>query len=354
MNSTPARSHPAHLSSDRPARFGAAQTRTATMLLALFIAPLVGCGNMSLLITPVPTRQALEEHVLRRESAFASDRIAILDVDGLLSNARERPMIGPAGDNPVAVFKEKLDRAAADSRVKAVVVRINSPGGTVTASDLMFHELRAFKARTGKPVVAAMLDVAASGGYYIACAADEIVAHPTTVTGSIGVIMVLPEMSGLMGKIGVRTNVFKSGEMKDAGSPFREMGDAERAILQGLIDDMYERFVKVVRSGRPSIAEDRVRSIADGRIYTATQALEHRLIDRIGTLEDAISAARMRAGLVDRRVVIVQYARPLAYRANVYAAAPDGPAQVNYVNVDVGELLTPTAPQFMYLWAPGW
>lgn len=323
--------------------------------VALLLPWLAGCSPMSFLVTPVPARRGLEEHTVLRESAWAGTKIALVDVDGVLRSERtDGALLGLPGENPVSLFKEKLDRAAHDGNVRAIVVRIDSPGGSVTASDLMYDELRRFRERSGKPIVACMMDVAASGGYYIACAADRIYAHPTTVTGSIGVIVILPNVVGTMEKIGVRANVFKSGALKDAGSPFREMNERDKAVFQGIVSEMYERFLAVVGRGRPNLSPERIRELADGRVYTAREAREAGLIDEIGTLNDALAAAKTAAGIAGQKVRVVAYSRPLLWRANVYAEAAGNPAQVNVVNVKLPEWLDRDAPQIMYLWAPGW
>jgi protease-4 len=333
----------------------AARLRTwgAGALLAL-CGTLAGCGPTSFLITPVPARHELEEHVLLRESLLATRKLVVLDVDGVLANERTRKLLGPDGENPVALFKEKLDRAAADPAVRAVVLRLNTPGGGVTASDLMYAELLAFRQRTGKPVIASMLDVAASGGYYVACGADQIYATPTTITGSIGVIAVFPEFSGTMQKLGISVNAIKSGPMKDAGSPFRPMSDREREQFQAMITQMYERFVAVVHRHRAEIPLEELRELADGRVFLGEEARAAGLVDHIGTVADALRGAKAAAGLADRKVLVVQYARPPAYRANVYAEAPAVPAQVNLVNLALPDWLDSPAPRFLYLWAPGW
>jgi protease-4 len=317
----------------------------ATLLLA-------GCAPTSFLVTPVSTHQPLRETVVQREGPWAFYKVAVINVDGVLKNAREESLLGTPGENPVSLFKEQLDKAADDGRVRAVVLRINSPGGGVTATDLMYTELCRFKSRTGKPVVASLLDVAASGGYYLACGADHICALPTTVTGSIGVIMMLPEVSGTMQKLGLAVSVIKSGEMKDMGSPFRDMTESERRVFQGLIDGMYDRFLNVVAEGRSSIDTDELTRLADGRVFLGEQALENGLVDEVGTMHDAIRAAKDAAGLGDKDILVVQYARPLAYRPNIYARTPAG--QVNLVNVELPSWLSGPSPQLMYLWAPGW
>lgn len=328
----------------------------AGLIAAAVLLLISGCGPTSFVITPVPAEQALQETVLVRESVWAADKILLVDVDGILQNSRPQALLGLPGENPVALFKEELDKAARDGRVRAVVLRINSPGGTVTASDLMYYELLRFKQRTDKPVVACMLDVAASGGYYLACASDHIVAHPTTVTGSIGVIMMTPDLTGTMDKLGIGVHVFKSGPLKDAGSPFREMSDADRAMLQGLIDEMYARFLAVVRQGRPALTEEQVGALADGRVFLGPRALEVGLVDEVGTLPDAIVAAKRRAGLEGRAILLVEYSRPLSYRPNYYARTDgEGPATAPVrLNVGLPPWLAHSTPQMLYLWAPGW
>jgi protease-4 len=318
------------------------------------LAALAGCGPTSFLITPVPASRALDEWVVTRESIWATKKIAIIDVDGVLKNGRTSTLTGVLGENPVSLFKEKLDRAARDRRVHAVVIRINSPGGSVTASDLMHTELRNFREQTGKPVIASLLDVAASGAYYLACAADRIYAHPTTITGSIGVLMISPEFTGTMAKLGVRMRIFKSGQFKDAGSMFRQMSEQDQAMFQNLIQRMYDRFLAAVHDGRPNLPQDRLPELGDGRVFIGPEARDHGLIDDVGTIQDAVQAAKVAAGLADENVLVVQYARPLAHRPNVYAQLSQTPAQVNLLNVELPDWLRNPSPQFMYLWAPGW
>jgi protease-4 len=218
----------------------------------------------------------------------------------------------------------------------------------------MYAEVLRFRQRTDKPVVASLLDVAASGGYYVACAADRIYAHPTTITGSIGVIMVSPEFSGTLRKIGAEVNVIKSGELKDMGSLFREMNEQDRAVFQELIDGMYGRFLSVVAQAHPQLEVAALKKLADGRVYLGPQAKELGLVHEVGSLRDALGAAKKAAGLGDRPVLVIEYARPIDYRPNIYAQNDAPPAQVNLVNVNLPGWLTGPAPQLMYLWAPGW
>ncbi len=321
---------------------------TATVVaVAVLIA---GCAPPSLLITPVAGGRALVETELSRDSLFSRDKIALLDVTGVLINAPKPQLLGE-GEHPVGLLLEQLDKARRDRFVKAVILRINSPGGAVTASELMHDEITHFK-KSGKPIIAVMMDVAASGGYYIACACDEIVAQPSTVTGSIGVVMQMFDISDTMNMIGVRSDAIISGTFKDTGSPYRAMRPEERELFQNVVDDMYERFIDVVVDGRPKLDEAAVRRLADGRIYTATQALEAGLIDRIATLRETIALAKKRAGI--KRIRLVAYQRPLGYRPNYYARTPlPSGGDVNLLNIDLASWLSRSTPRFMYLWAPG-
>ncbi|RJP42395.1 MAG: signal peptide peptidase SppA [Phycisphaerales bacterium] len=314
---------------------------------------LSGCLPNSFLITPVSTDRGLEEKVLQRDSWLAFDKIAVVDIDGLIVSGRAPTLFGE-GDNPVSRLLEQLDKARKDDRVKAVLVRINSPGGAVTASGLMYDEIRYFRDKSGKPVVAVMMDVAASGGYYVACACDEIVAQPTTVTGSIGVIMQTFDASGTLQKIGLASDAITSGPHKDSGSPLRQMRPQERELFQQIVDDMYEKFVAVVVKGRPRLDEARVRSLADGRVYTAGQALECGLIDRIATLRETVDVLKQRVGA--DKVQLVTYRKRYEHAPNFYAgpvpAAPGAPGSAQF-HLTVPFPPAAGTPQFLYLWAPG-
>jgi protease-4 len=321
------------------------------MALALATAGAGGCLEGGFLITPVSARKQLVEQELLRESFFAVDKIALIDVEGIMVNDTRFQLLGE-GEHPVSLLLEQLDKARRDRNVKAVILRINSPGGTVVASELMHDEITHFRKNTGKPVIALMMDVAASGGYYIACACDEIVAQPSSVTGSIGVIMQMFEASGTMDMIGVTADAIISGSHKDTGSPLRKMRPEERELFQQIVNDMYERFVHVVDEGRPGLDEARVRALADGRVYIAAQALENGLIDRIAGVRETVRDVKKRVGA--RKIRLVAYRRPLDYRANYYARAPySSPQETNIINVDLPDWLASPSPRFMYLWVPG-
>jgi len=331
---------------DQP-RISHAIAKTSVVLAALVVA--TGCGRPSFVVTVTTDRQGLVETELMRDSIFAVDKIAIIDVTGMILNAPAPGLFG-GREHPVSLFLEQLDKARRDRRVKAVILRINSPGGGVVATRLMYDEIKHFK-KGGKPVVAVMMDVAASGGYYIACACDDIVAQPSTITGSIGVRMQMFDLVGTMKMIGVTGDAIVSGKHKDSGSLFRSMRPDEREIFQTIIDEMFDRFVSVVVEGREKLDESAVRSLADGRVYTATQAVELGLIDRIATLRETIASIKQRIGA--EKVRVVTYGRALEYRPNYYAQPPHmSGGDVNLVNVDLPAWLGMTTPQFMYLWKP--
>jgi protease-4 len=307
---------------------------------------LAGCSVVSVDLTP-PIRELEETTVEGRGNA----KILLIDISGVLSDEAVSPVLtlgSPPTRVPLLVrIREELKKAQEDDRVRALVVRINSPGGTVTASDIVFRELELFRQRTRIPMVAALMDVAASGGYYVALACDTIVAHPTTVTGSIGTIMMNVNAEGLMQKIGVTPITIKSGEHKDMGSPFRPLTAEERAIFQSVLDDLYRQFTSKVVDRR-RLPADAVRQIADGRIFTAQQALGHGLVDKLGYMPDALTVAREAAGLREARVIV--YRRPRQYRATYYARAEAGGGIEGSLS-QLAALATP-GPRFLYLWWP--
>ncbi len=222
---------------------------------------LAACGPLTMTIG-APGDQRLQTTVI--ENHAGGNRVAIIDLSGLIYNGN-KPALLRQGENPVNLLQEKLENARTDVKVKAVILRLNTPGGTVTASDMMYREVMRFKTRTHKPVIALMMDITASGGYYLACASDEMIAYPTTVVGSIGVIVQTISFKGAMNKIGIDAEAITSGPNKDVGSPLVKMTDEHRAILRSLVDDFYNRFVDIVRQARPEIPADQFARVTDGR-----------------------------------------------------------------------------------------
>lgn len=222
------------------------------------------------------------------EKAFAlGDKIAVVNIRGMITSSRDIV-------EQIGTFKE-------DDDVKAIILRINSPGGGVGPSQEIYREI--LRAKEKKKIIASIESVGASGGYYVACASDIIVANPGTITGSIGVVMEFSNIEELLKKIGFRSYVIKSGKHKDIGSPLREMTPQEREILQGVIDNVHSQFVRAVAEGR-NMEEGKVRQIADGRIFSGEQAKELGLVDRLGSLQDAIEIAAEMAGIKGKPTVI--------------------------------------------------
>jgi protease IV len=217
-----------------------------------------------------------------------ADKIALVKLEGLLVTSEH--------------VVEELNAYADDSSIKAIVLRIDSPGGGVVVSQEIYNAVKNAR-KEGKKVVASMGTVAASGGYYVAAAADRIVANPGTLTGSIGVKMEFANIEKLLEKIGVKGMVVKAGEYKDVGSPFRDMSEPEKKILQDVIDDVHSQFIKAVAEGR-NMQEADVRTIADGRIFTGRQALDLKLVDQLGDLADSIKLAGELVGIKGKPRVI--------------------------------------------------
>lgn len=211
---------------------------------------------------------------------------------------------GPIIDSKNAI--EEIKDYVKNPSIKAIILRVDSPGGAVAPSQEIYEEVR--KAASKKTVVVSMGSVAASGGYYISSAATRIIANPGTLTGSIGVIMEIPNIEGLMNKVGIKTEVIKSGRHKDIASVFRGRSKEEREILQAVLDDVHEQFIKAVAEGRKMIPDD-VRKIADGRVFTGKQAKALGLVDELGNLEDAIKSASKLAGIKGEPEVVTKKER---------------------------------------------
>ena len=219
----------------------------------------------------------------------SDDRIALIRVEGVILDSQTT--IG------------ELKRFSENPSVKAIVIRIDSPGGGVVPSQEIYDAVKRIRSKNNKAVIASMGSVAASGGYYIAAATDRIVANPGTLTGSIGVIMETANVEGLLQKIGVEGVVIKSGKYKDVGSPLRKMSADERGLLQAVMDDVHKQFIEAVAEGR-SLELRAAQALADGRIFTGRQAKEAKLVDELGDLEDAIQLAAEVVGIEGEPKVI--------------------------------------------------
>jgi protease-4 len=216
--------------------------------------------------------------------SFAAEKVAVIPIEGEIIEARET--------------LDALKRHAGNATVKAIVIRINSPGGAIAPSQEIYSAIRCTRADSKKPIVASMDSVAASGGYYIAAACDQIVANPGTITGSIGVILQWFNTEELIQWAKLKPETITSGALKDAGSPFRELTDAERQYFQGIVTQLHSQFVRDVALGRSAkMKKEEVALIADGRIFTGEQALELKLVDELGSIDDAVRTAGRMAGI---------------------------------------------------------
>jgi protease-4 len=280
-----------------------------------------------------------EEYV----SGDGPDKVAVVPVEGVIAPADDTlggvlPTSTPEG------LADALSQAGSDPSVVAVVLEINSPGGGVTASDEMHQSVLDFEENTGKPVVVSMGDVAASGGYYISTAADRIVANETTLTGSLGVIFEITNFAEAADKYGIKQVVIKSGKYKDIGSAFREMTPEERGIFQSIVDESYAQFVDVISEGR-DIPEERVREIADGRVYSGLQAKKLGLVDSFGGLDEASATAGNLADTSD--TTVIRYVQQPSFTDTVLARlAPEKP-QAEQILEAAGLNLEPK-PYYLY------
>jgi protease-4 len=294
------------------------------------------------------TGRLVEMPVAGQPACAGGPKVAVVDVDGLLLNLN---LTGPysSGENPVDLFREKLDRAAADPNVCAVVVRINSPGGAVTATDIMWRDLQAFRARTQRPVVACLMDLGCAGGYYLATASDRILAHPTTLTGGVGVILNLYNLEDFLNTYNVRTQFVKAGAKIDMGTMLKTLDPESRRLLQRMADHLHERFKEIVRRQRQRLNGDEA-TLLDGRILNAPEALERGLIDDVGYLDDAIEMARQLAGQPRAGVVLFHRCDDVA--RTPYATTPNVPLQATLWPVAIPGADRSRWPTFLYLWQP--
>ncbi len=319
---------------------------------------LTGCGPMTFVVGVAPGDQRLATTVIESDGGWFNDRIAIVDVSGMIYNA-DKPGLIQQGENPVSLLHEQLELARHDQKVKAVILRLNTPGGTVTASDAMYRMIKRFRAETGKPVLAMMMDVTASGGYYVACAADQIMAYPTTVTGSIGVIVQTISFKPAMTRLGIEAEAITSGPNKDAGSPLSTLTEEHRNVLEEMVDDFYSRFLGVVRESRPRIKKEDFTMVTDGRVVTGRHAGKLGLVDRVGDIQEAYAWARQLAGV--QKADLVAYHRPIEYVGSPYAATPVGGAmsgsgvagrgtQINLAQFNFPACQGGSSTMFYYLW----
>ena len=298
------------------------------------------------LIKVSPQIESFEEIVVEEGSAV--EKILLIDIDGPISNRPKKTLVGFRSDTGmVDRIREILKKAEKDKNIKGILLRVNSPGGTVTSSDIIYHEIKSFKERFKVKVYVSVIDVAASGGYYVALAGDSIMVHPTSLVGSIGVLALKLNLESLMDKVGVEWEVVKSSKKKDFMSPFRPLTKEERVLFQETIDRYYDRFVDLVVLNRDGLDVKEVRALADGRVYNARQALNNHLVDSIGYLKDLVELAKKELDQPDLKVVT--YSRPREYKSNYYSSMGSTP-KINLINLDLGFDWNQISPQFLFLW----
>jgi len=287
-------------------------------------------GAVILLASGGGRERKFSEEVI--ETGPRLSRIAVVSIDGIIDQSQAQN------------FHGQMKAAREDKTVKGLIVRVNSPGGTLSGSDGIYNEISKYRSETGKPVVAFMQGVAASGGYYASVACDNIIAEPTAITGSIGVIMnyfVLQQL--LEEKLGVQPVVVKAGARKDWPSAFQKPSDEQLQYLhQRLIDPAYNRFVGIVSDGRKELTGDDVNRLADGSIYWADEALKEKLIDKIGYIKDAIKEVKSRAGI--EKAQVIEYRKTFSLSDILSAKTA---AKMQFDRNILNEL---AAPQVLYLW----
>lgn len=312
-------------------------------ILLIALLTVAGCSLPQ--INLFPQAGPLKEVVLEGEG---EDKVLVLSINGPIS---DKPKEGLLKSRPgmVQEFVSHLKLAEQDPKIKAILLKVNSPGGPVTASDILYHEISAYKERSGIKLVVAMMDVAASGGYYLSLPADWIMAHPTTVTGSVGVIFMRPGVSGFMDKFGFAMNISKSGDQKDMGSPFRASNEADEVIFQELTDQMANRFYSLVEKHRP-VSPEQMRQITTARIFLAPEAQKLGLVDEVGYLKDAVAKAKSLAGIAaDAKVVT--FRRYESKQDHIYNLSTQAPATGEGAGVpSLSRMAGVPETGFYYIW----
>lgn len=277
----------------------------------------------------------------------SANKILLIPIKGIIMSHSDGSDLWGGPADPVEIVKDALKKAETDDNIKAIILEINSPGGSVTASDDIHTAVKRFKKkRPNVSIVAYLGEVAASGGYYVAMSANRVVAHPTSITGSIGVIAKLFNVEGLFQKLGLSDETIKSGDKKDMLSWTKTMTEEERTIMQCIIDEMYERFVNVVVEGRPKLTKEEILALADGRIYTGEQAVKHNLADENGDEEDAFESAKKSANITDAQLVQYQKRHSLYDIFEMSALLSQQNTILNLKNI----LLEKNTPLLLYLW----
>ncbi|NQX66596.1 signal peptide peptidase SppA [Paenibacillus alba] len=276
-------------------------------------------------------------------SGKGKNKLVQLDVEGVIAG---KPSFSSSFST--GAFLSQLDQVSKDPNVKALVIRVDSPGGEVVASDEIHQRIEHVK-KAGKTVVISMGAVAASGGYYISAPADYIFANRSTLTGSLGVIFALPNYEKTAELLGYKQNIIKSGEFKDIGSPLRELTSKEKDIFQSLVNESYQQFVSVIEKGR-KLSREEVLKVADGRIYSGQQAKTLGLIDEFGTLEDAREYAKQKLGLED--VKVIKYSQKLSLFSVLDGLSQKMKSPAAQVMEQILPAASTAGPRLLYLFQP--
>jgi protease-4 len=323
--------------------------RTPRIIVAVVVVLfLIGCQAPKIRLFP-SAQDPLQEYTL---AGSEKGKVLVISIRGTISDAPKKQFIS-THPSMVQEVVSQLRKAEEDPEVRAVILKVNSPGGSVTASDILYNEILAFKQKTKAKVVVAMMGVAASGGYYISLPADYIFAHPTSVTGSVGVLFLRPDVAGLMDKIGLGVEVSKTGKNKDMGSPFRPATAEEKQIINDLIDQLGKRFMDRIAEHR-KIEPDNLKAISTARIFLADDALRLGMIDSIGYLAEAVSRAKQLADLPPDAKIVV-YRRTDYPDDNLYnptTSRYEGRG-LSIISLDLPASLTSFQAGFYYLWQPG-
>ena len=306
-------------------------------------------GSVEVKIPTTTDPGPMVARIVRPAHLADSGRIGLIDVDGLLLN-QNLTGVYSTGENPVGAFREKLEAAGRDPAIRAVVVRINSPGGGVAASDIMADELGRFRSESGKPVVACLMDVATAGAYYLAVGSDLVVALPTALTGSVGSILNHYNMQDAMSQLNLVADPVKAGSRVDLGSITEPLDDESRRLLQEMADGYRDRFRDRVAARRQRMTADDFRTIEDGRVVSAPKALALHMVDRLGYVHEAIAEAERLSGTSGAEVVV--FARAGVPTHSIYAITPNTPIQGEIVPFSYPGLDRSRTPTFLYLWQP--
>ena len=302
-----------------------------------------GCATINL----SPSIGDLEEVTIE---GSGSEKILMVDFEGIINNQKDKDFAGRTTElGMVEKIRGVIEKAEKDNKIKALLLKVNSPGGTVTASDIIFNLLKVYKENNKVKIYIQVMDLAASGGYYVSLAGDKIIAHPTSLVGSIGVIALKVNLEELMSKIGVNWEIVKSGDKKDFMSPFRSFTKEERDLFQNTIDKYHKRFVTKIAENRLQLKMPEVKLLADGRVFDAEQAKELKLIDHIGYLTDTIE--RIKSDLGNLNLKLITYHRSSNYQGNIYSQFQK-PTTFNMINFDLGLNPNSLSPYFLYIWSP--